>query len=42
LKLPVSEARGTYHDIFSGEQKKIRKNREIELEPWEYLVLTGD
>ena len=42
LKLPVPEARGTYKDIFSGEQKKIRKNQEIKLEPWEYWVLEGD
>ncbi|MBN1790703.1 MAG: alpha-amylase [Bacteroidales bacterium] len=42
LKVPVAEARGTYKDIFSGEQKRIRKNREIQLEPWEYWVLEGD
>ncbi len=42
LKLPAPEARGTYKDIFSGEQKKIRKNREIKLGPWEYWVLEGD
>ena len=41
LKLPVPEAKGTYKEIFSGEMRKIRKNREFKLAPWGFMILEG-
>jgi len=39
MKLPITEAIGTYREVFTGEKFKIKKNTELNLKPWEIIVL---
>ncbi|MFO7369776.1 MAG: alpha-amylase family glycosyl hydrolase, partial [Bacteroidales bacterium] len=39
MKVPFVEASDKYWDVFSGDAYRLRKKSEIQLDPWEYLVL---
>ena len=39
MRVTLAEAFDKYWDIFTGDAYRIRKKTEIQLDPWEYLVL---
>ncbi len=38
VNLIGKEFKGNYVDVFDGSEKKFKKDQEISLDPWEYLV----
>jgi glycosidase len=39
FKMPIEEAYGKFQEILKDEQYNIKKNTEISLKPWEFLIL---